>query len=81
VVFRGNRSQRLELALLIVTVTLNAALDRTLTVPNFQRGQRHRASAGLTLAGGTGINIARALKLLDVPVVATGLAASASSRI
>jgi 1-phosphofructokinase family hexose kinase len=58
----------------IVTVTLNAALDRTVTVPNFQRGQRHRASQGLTLAGGKGINIARALKRLDVPVVATGLA-------
>ena len=59
---------------MIVTVTLNAALDRTLTVPNFQRGQRHRASAGLTLPGGKGINVARALKALDVPVVATGLA-------
>ena len=59
---------------MIVTVTLNAALDRTLTVPNFQRGQRHRASGGLTLAGGKGINVARALKRLDVPVVATGLA-------
>jgi 1-phosphofructokinase/tagatose 6-phosphate kinase len=58
----------------IVTVTLNAALDRTLTVPNFQRGQRHRASDVLTLAGGKGINIARALKRLDIPVVATGLA-------
>jgi 1-phosphofructokinase family hexose kinase len=58
----------------IVTVTMNAALDRTVTVPNFQPGQRHRASAGLTLAGGKGINIARALKRLDVPVVATGLA-------
>jgi 1-phosphofructokinase/tagatose 6-phosphate kinase len=58
----------------IVTVTLNAALDRTLTVPNFARGQRHRASDVLTLAGGKGINIARALKRLDVPVVATGLA-------
>jgi 1-phosphofructokinase/tagatose 6-phosphate kinase len=57
----------------IVTVTLNAAIDRTLTVPNFQRGQRHRASAGTTLAGGKGINVARALKLLGVPVVATGL--------
>jgi 1-phosphofructokinase family hexose kinase len=56
----------------IVTVTLNAAIDRTLTVPNFQRGQRHRASAGLTLAGGKGINVARALKTLGVPVVATG---------
>jgi 1-phosphofructokinase family hexose kinase len=58
----------------IVTVTLNAAIDRTLTVPNFQRGQRHRASQGLTLAGGKGINVARALKRLEVPVVATGLA-------
>jgi 1-phosphofructokinase family hexose kinase len=57
----------------IVTVTLNAAIDRTLTVPNFQLGQRHRASQGLTLAGGKGINVARALKRLDVPVVATGL--------
>jgi 1-phosphofructokinase/tagatose 6-phosphate kinase len=58
----------------IVTVTLNAALDRTLTVPNFQLGHRHRASQGLTLAGGKGINVARALKRLDIPVVATGLA-------
>jgi 1-phosphofructokinase family hexose kinase len=58
----------------IVTVTLNAALDRTVTVPNFQRGHRHRASQGLTLAGGKGINIARALKRLGAPVVATGLA-------
>jgi len=58
----------------IVTVTMNAALDRTLTVPNFHRGHRHRASQVLTLAGGKGINVARALKRLDVPVVATGLA-------
>src|SRR6201989_2222526 len=58
---------------MIVTVTLNAAIDRTLTVPNFQRGQRHRASASVTLAGGKGINVARALKTLGVPVVATGL--------
>ena len=58
---------------MIVTVTMNAAIDRTLTVPNFQRGQRHRASAGVTLAGGKGINVARALKTLGVPVVATGL--------
>jgi tagatose 6-phosphate kinase len=58
---------------MIVTVTLNAAIDRTLTVPNFQRGQRHRASDGVTLAGGKGINVARALKALGIPVVATGL--------
>src|SRR5262249_58444155 len=44
------------------------------TVPNFQLRHRHRASQGLTLAGGKGINVARGLKRLDVPVVATGLA-------
>jgi 1-phosphofructokinase family hexose kinase len=58
----------------IVTVTLNAALDRSLTVPIFQLGHRHRSSDVLVLAGGKGINVARALKRLDVPVVATGLA-------
>jgi tagatose 6-phosphate kinase len=65
---------------MIVTVTMNAALDRTLTVPNFQEGQRHRASEKLTLAGGKGITIARALKTLGVPVVATGLAGGRSGR-
>ena len=59
---------------MIVTVTLNAAVDRTLSVPSFQIGQRHRASVGFTSAGGKGINIARALKRLGAPVVASGLA-------
>ena len=59
---------------MIITVTVNAALDRTLTVPVFQIGYRHRSSDVLTLAGGKGINIARALKRLEVPVIATGLA-------
>jgi 1-phosphofructokinase family hexose kinase len=59
---------------MIVTVTLNAAIDRTLLVPNFQIGQRHRASAGFQTAGGKGVNVARALKRLGAPVVATGLA-------
>jgi 1-phosphofructokinase family hexose kinase len=59
---------------MLVTVTLNAAIDRTLTVPNFQRGLRHRASQALTLAGGKGINVARSLKVFGIPVVATGLA-------
>ena len=59
---------------MIVTVTLNAAMDRTLSVPNFQLGHRHRASSGMASAGGKGINVARALKRLGAPVVCTGLA-------
>ena len=39
---------------MIVTVTLNAAIDRTLLVPNFQLGQRHRASTSLASAGRQG---------------------------
>ena len=67
---------------MILTVTMNAAVDRTLTVPNLQLGHRHRASDSLTIAGGEGINIARALKLLGEPVVVTGLAGgSAGERI
>jgi 1-phosphofructokinase family hexose kinase len=63
---------------MIVTVTLNAAIDRTLLVPNFQIGQRHRASVGYASAGGKGINVARALKRLGTPVVCTGLAGGRS---
>lgn len=59
---------------MIVTVAVNAALDRSVTVPGLQIGIRHRASSVLTQAGGKGINVARALKSLDIPVVATGLA-------
>jgi len=58
----------------IVTVTLNVAMDRTLVVPSFQLGHRHRASLGLSTAGGKGVNVGRALKSLGVPVVCTGLA-------
>jgi len=57
----------------IITVTPNAAVDKTLTVPNFQTGFRHRAPESLTLPGGKGVNIARALKTLGEPVVVTGL--------
>ena len=57
---------------MIVTVTLNAAMDRTLLVPSFQLGHRHRASNGFGSAGGKGVNVARALRRLGVPVVCTG---------
>jgi 1-phosphofructokinase family hexose kinase len=59
---------------MILTVTLNAAIDRTVAVPSFRQGNRHRAVEASTVAGGKGVNVARALKLLDRPVIATGLA-------
>jgi 1-phosphofructokinase family hexose kinase len=59
---------------MILTVTLNAAIDRTVAVPNFRLGHRHRAVESRTVAGGKGINVARALKMLGRPVIATGFA-------
>ncbi len=58
---------------MIITVTLNAALDKTLEVPNFTPGRRHRTVDQTTMPGGKGVNVARAIKRLGQPVVATGL--------
>lgn len=57
---------------MIITVTLNAAIDRTIAVPNFRLGHRLRAVESRTVAGGKGINVARALNRLGRPVIATG---------
>jgi 1-phosphofructokinase/tagatose 6-phosphate kinase len=62
----------------IITVTLNAAVDKTMAVPNFQPGRRHRTVDQTTMPGGKGVNIARVLKTLGQPVIATGLAGGAA---
>ena len=59
---------------MIITVTLNAAIDKTLAVPNFRLGRRHRSVEQTSMAGGKGVNVARALKSLGQPVIATGVA-------
>jgi 1-phosphofructokinase family hexose kinase len=63
---------------MIITITLNAALDKTLEVPNFTPGRRHRTVDQTTMPGGKGVNIARAIKRLGQPVIATGLAGGAT---
>ena len=63
---------------MIITVTLNAALDKTLEVPNFTPGRRHRTVDQTTMPGGKGVNIARAIKRLGQPVIAAGLVGGAT---
>jgi 1-phosphofructokinase/tagatose 6-phosphate kinase len=63
---------------MIITVTLNTAIDKTLAVPNFQPGRRHRTVEQTTMPGGKGVNVARVLKALGQPVIATGLAGGAT---
>lgn len=63
---------------MIITVTLNPALDKTLEVPSFAQGRRHRSIDQVTMPGGKGINVARVIKRLGQPVIATGLAGGAT---
>jgi 1-phosphofructokinase family hexose kinase len=63
---------------MIITVTLNAAIDKTLEVPSFTPGRRHRTVDQTTMPGGKGVNIARAIKQLGQPVIATGFVGGAT---
>ena len=57
---------------MIVTVTLNTAVDKTYTVENFVLNHVHRPVEAKSTAGGKGINVARVLKELGRDVIATG---------
>jgi 1-phosphofructokinase len=57
---------------MIVTVTLNPAIDRSLTVPRFELGKTNRGEVRRTDAGGKGINVAKALKQFGTEVCALG---------
>jgi len=63
---------------LIITVTLNAAIDKSLSVPSFRIGRRHRTVEQGSTAGGKGVNVARLLASLGQPVIATGFVGGAT---
>lgn len=56
---------------MIVTVTPNPSIDRTVTLPSpLTRGAVHRVSSVTSQAGGKGVNVARVLTLAGVEAVA-----------
>ena len=59
---------------MILTVTLNAAVDKTYTVENFRIDRVHRPSSWRIVPGGKGINVARVYIELGGEAVATGFA-------
>ena len=62
---------------MIVTVTLNPALDLTYTVEALIPHATHRVSSVRSRAGGKGLNVARVLHALGEPVLATGIVGGA----
>lgn len=57
---------------MIVTITLNAMLDKTVHIDRIERGAIHRARTMEMVAGGKGINVSRQLNRLGIKTLATG---------
>ncbi len=57
----------------IVCVTPNAALDRTLLVPDFAIGHISRIPKSIAVPGGKGLNVLRAVRILGGKSLAMGL--------
>lgn len=56
----------------VVTVTLNPAIDQTLSIPGFAAGRVNRVAGRRSHAGGKGVNVACFLADLGIEVLATG---------
>src|SRR5688500_13457008 len=50
---------------MIVTITMNPALDKSTTVPKLVPEKKMRCAQMITEAGGGGINVSKAIKKLD----------------
>ncbi|MEV4443645.1 PfkB family carbohydrate kinase, partial [Streptomyces sp. NPDC049577] len=59
---------------MILTVTLNAALDLTYGVPRLRPHTTHRVTRAVERPGGKGLNVARVLAALGHETVVTGFA-------
>lgn len=57
---------------MVITVTLNPAMDKTMNVDNFTPGEVNRAAGIRYDIGGKGINVSKVLKNLGVESVSTG---------
>lgn len=56
----------------VITVTLNPAIDQTLSIPGFAAGRVNRVAGSGAQAGGKGVNVACVLSDLGLEAVATG---------
>lgn len=66
---------------MILTVTLNAAVDKTFMIPGFSVDRVHRPTQWRVTAGGKGVNVARVYAILGGSPFATGLLGGANGRL
>ncbi|KES07532.1 sugar kinase [Streptomyces toyocaensis] len=66
---------------MILTVTLNTALDITYRVPSLRPGGSHRVSEVTERPGGKGVNVARVLAALGHEVTVTGFSGGTTGRV
>jgi 1-phosphofructokinase family hexose kinase len=66
---------------MILCITPNPAIDRTLIVPNLTLGNVYRAQQLIVAAGGKGLNVARAIRLLRGESLCLGFAGGHSGRL
>lgn len=57
---------------MVITVTLNPAMDKTITVQDFELGKVNRVSKVRYDIGGKGINVSKVLKRFEIPSACTG---------
>jgi 1-phosphofructokinase family hexose kinase len=65
----------------ITTVTLNPAIDQTISVPHFAVDQVNRVEASRSDPGGKGVNVASILADRGLPVTVTGFLGAENTRI
>ena len=65
----------------VVTVTINPAIDQTISIPNFTAGTVNRVQASQMDAGGKGINVASFLSDFGQPATVTGFLGVANDEI
>jgi 1-phosphofructokinase family hexose kinase len=66
---------------MILCITPNPAIDRTLIVPNLALGDVHRAQQVIVAAGGKGLNVARAIRTIGGQSFCLGFAGGHSGRL
>jgi 1-phosphofructokinase len=62
----------------IITVTLNPAIDKTMTIDNFQPGKVNRESSVRIDVGGKGINVSKTIQALGGESMAIGIMAGSA---